>query len=76
MKTCYMCHGELKRDIVQVRIDNVIVNDIIADVCQRCGEQYFDTKTSTFIQNVTRYIEEQKRACTLEAIKAASTIQT
>ena len=69
MKTCYMCHGELKREFVQTQIDDVVVTDVSADVCQRCGERYYDTNTATFIQKVTKYIEEQKRICTLEIIK-------
>lgn len=65
-----MCHAKLTKNLVEVQIDNVIISEVPAEVCERCGEQYFNTKTSTFIQNVTKYIKDQKKACTLEAIKA------
>ena len=76
MKKCYMCQGEVKKVLTQARINDVIVNDVPAEVCQRCGEQYFDTKTATFIQKVTRYIEEQKKLYTLDVMNDTSTIET
>jgi len=69
MKTCYMCHAKLTKNLVEVKVDNVLISDVPAEVCEQCGEQYFSTNTSTFIQKVAKYIKEQRKACTLEAIK-------
>ncbi len=71
MKTCYMCHGKLKKALIDVSIEGVVVRDVLAEVCTQCGEQYFDTKTSTFVQNVTRYIREQRREVVLGAEKVS-----
>ncbi len=73
MKTCYMCHGKLKKSLVDVNIEGVVVKDVLADVCSQCGEQYFDTKTSTFIQNVTKYVTEQRQEVVLGIEKATKT---
>ena len=70
-----MCHGQLKRELVKTQIDDVVITDVLADVCERCGEQYFDTKTATFIQKVTKYIGEQKRACMMEELQQASSVR-
>lgn len=62
MKRCYMCRGDMQKRLVDVNIEGVIIKDVLAEVCERCGEQYFDTNTSTFLQNVARYVTEQRRA--------------
>ena len=60
MKRCHMCHGRIEKRLVDVAIEGVVVTDIPAEVCTRCGEQYFDTETEAFIQNVARFVEKEK----------------
>ena len=60
MKRCYMCHGKIEKRLVDVTIEGVVVKDIPAEVCTRCGEQYFDTETAAFIQNIARYVEKER----------------
>jgi YgiT-type zinc finger domain-containing protein len=66
MKTCYMCGGDIKRGIVDVEVEGVIVKDVPVEVCTRCGEKYFNTKASTFVQKITRYVNEAKRGYLLD----------
>ncbi len=72
MKTCYQCGGEVKRKLVDVKIGNTVVTDVYADVCTRCGEKYFDTKTATFIQKVASFIEIKKKEYLLEVSKGTA----
>ncbi len=72
MKTCYQCGGKIERKVVDVKIGNTLVTDVYADVCKRCGEKYFDTKTATFIQKVTSFIESKKKEYLLEVSKGAA----
>jgi hypothetical protein len=57
--------------MVNVEINGVIVRDVEAEVCERCGEEYFDTPTATFIQNVARFIENEKTAVKTAKLAAA-----
>ena len=59
MKTCYMCGGDIERRIVEV--EGVIVKDVPVEVCTRCGEKYFNTKAATFVQKITRYVNDAKK---------------
>jgi YgiT-type zinc finger domain-containing protein len=60
MKTCYSCKGNVVRKRINVEINGVVVQDVEAEVCERCGEEYFNTRTATFIQNVARFVEKEK----------------
>ncbi|MCX9014149.1 MAG: YgiT-type zinc finger protein [Candidatus Methanoperedens sp.] len=71
MKTCYMCKGEVKLSLVDVEIKGIVVKDIPAEVCTRCGEKYFDTKTASFIQDITGCINEKKRGYIVDIVSSA-----
>ncbi|NOZ76140.1 MAG: YgiT-type zinc finger protein [Euryarchaeota archaeon] len=71
MKTCYQCGGPVKRKFAEVKIADAVVTDVYADVCQRCGEKYFDSRTATFIQKAASFIESLKKEYLLEASKSA-----
>ena len=66
MKTCYMCGGDIERRIVDVEVEGVIVKDVPVEVCTRCGEKYFNTKAATFVQKITRYVNEVKKGYLIE----------
>ncbi|MBC8521969.1 MAG: YgiT-type zinc finger protein [Methanomicrobia archaeon] len=61
MKTCYMCGGDIERRIMDVEVEGVIVKDVPVEVCTRCGEQYFNTRAATFVQKITRYVNDAKK---------------
>ncbi|MFQ5975722.1 MAG: YgiT-type zinc finger protein [Candidatus Hydrothermarchaeales archaeon] len=73
MKTCYHCGGKVEKRLVEVKISDVVVSNVYADVCKRCGEKYFDTKTATFIQKVTSFVNTKKKEYMLEVTKGVST---
>ncbi|NOR76840.1 MAG: YgiT-type zinc finger protein [Methanophagales archaeon] len=64
MKTCYMCGGDVERRIVEV--EGVIVKGVSVEVCTRCGEKYFNTKAATFVQKITRYVNDAKKGYLIE----------
>ncbi len=71
MKTCYMCKGEVELVLVNVEVKGVVVKDVPAEVCTRCGEKYFDTKTASFIQEITGCIDEKKKGYIVDIIRSA-----
>jgi YgiT-type zinc finger domain-containing protein len=71
MKTCYLCKGEVELSLVDVEVKGVVVKDVPAEVCTRCGEKYFDTKTASFIQEITGCIDEKKRGYIVDMIRSA-----
>lgn len=56
MKTCYLCRGQLERRRVEVTCRHkgklIIVEDVPAEVCTQCGEQYFDPQTSLALDRI------------------------
>ncbi len=73
MKICYHCEGKVEKRLVEVKIGDVVVTDVYADVCKRCGEKYFDSKTATFIQKVTFFVNSKKKEYMVEVAKGVST---
>lgn len=61
MKTCYMCGGKIEKTFTSIDLKGVFIKDMPAEVCTRCGEKYFDTKTATFIQKTAEYIANKRR---------------
>ncbi len=57
MKTCYMCGGDVKRGIVDVEVEGVIVKDVPVEVCTRCREKYFNTKAATFVHKIRYFYQ-------------------
>ena len=66
MKTCYACGGPIKKVVGPVMLEGITVNDIVYEECQQCREQYFDEKTSIFIQDVVQYVKRQRKRLRLE----------
>jgi len=71
MERCYHCQGKLQRRLVDVPIQGIVAKGIPAEVCSRCGEQYFDTKTTTFVQKVAGFVEKEKEEIVLETAATA-----
>lgn len=76
MKTCYMCKGPVELSLVEVEVRGVVVKDMPAEVCKRCGEKYFDTKTASFIQEITKCVDDKKRGYFVEVIRSAHEIES
>ncbi len=70
MERCYQCQGKLQRQLVDVPIQGIVAKAIPAEVCTRCGEQYFDTETATFVQKVANFVEKEKPGAVVEASAA------
>lgn len=61
MKTCYVCKGRIVKKNMNIEISGVMVQDVPVEVCDRCGETYFTTPTATFIQQVAKFVEKEKK---------------
>lgn len=70
MKTCYMCKGKVELSLVDVEVKGVVVKDMPTEVCTQCGEKYFDTKTASFIQEITGCIDEKKKSFIVGIIRS------
>lgn len=60
MKKCYNCGGMIIKKKIDVEIEGIVVKKVIAEVCSKCGEKYFDTPTATFIQEVSSFVKSKK----------------
>jgi len=60
MKKCYNCGGTIIKKKIDVEIEGIVVKKVIAEVCSKCGEKYFDTPTATFIQEVSSFVKSKK----------------
>ena len=60
MRRCYQCGGPVSRKIIDLELDEVVIKGVSAEVCDQCGEKYFDTKTATFIQEITGFIKTKR----------------
>jgi len=65
-----MCKGAIELSLVDVEIKGVIVRNIPAEVCIQCGEKYFNTKTASFIQEITGCIDEMKKRYFIDVISS------
>jgi len=70
MKTCYSCKGNVIKKRINIEIKGVVMQDVEVEVCGRCGEEYFNTRTATFIQNVARFVEQEKSAVMAAPVSA------
>ncbi len=61
MKTCYACKGRIVKKNMNIEISGVTVQDVPVEVCDRCGEVYFTTPIATFIQQVAKFVEKEKK---------------
>lgn len=60
MKKCRSCGGQIEKKNVDVEIEGVVVKEVPAEVCSKCGEEYFDTFTATFVQSVANFVKQKK----------------
>jgi len=60
MKKCYQCGGPISKKTVDLELEGVIIKGVVAEVCDECGEKYFDTETATFIQDITSFIRNKR----------------
>lgn len=60
MKRCRNCNGQIVNKKVDVEVAGVVVKGVLAEVCSRCGEQYFDTPTATFVQSVADFVTQKR----------------
>ena len=66
MKKCYQCGGPIKKVVGPITLEGISINDLVYEECQQCHEQYFDEKTSIFIQEVLKCVKTQKAKLMLE----------
>jgi len=60
MKKCRICEGRIVKKNVDVEVKGVVVKEVPAEVCSKCGEKYFDTPTATFIQSVANFVKQKR----------------
>ena len=62
---CDICGGTRQKSLISYNIfyqgKPIIVENVPADVCQQCGEQYFDPTTVEVLQNVVWSQKKPKR---------------
>ncbi len=66
MEKCHQCGGSIEKVVGSVTLEGITINDLVFEECQQCHEQYFDEKTSIFIQEVLKFIKQQKEKLMLE----------
>lgn len=66
MKKCYQCEGPIKKVVGSISLEGISINDLVFEECQQCHEQYFDERTSIFIQEVIKCVKKQKEKLLLE----------
>ncbi len=66
MKECYLCKGNIEKKLVIVEREyngkKIIIEDVPAEVCQQCGEKYFDSETTLKLEKIKKastYPQEQ-----------------
>lgn len=66
---CFMCKGEVieKKVNYMVDLENtiIIIKGVPAKVCTKCGEQYFDDKTSENIENIVNKLKDLSTEVTI-----------
>ena len=67
METCYQCGGPVSRKTIDLELEGIVVKEVPAGVCGKCGEKYFDTNTATFIQEITGFIKTKRVELALPA---------
>ena len=66
MKQCYLCKGDVEKQLVTVEREwngkKIIIEDVPAEVCEQCGERYFDSETTMRMEKIKKasmYPQEQ-----------------
>ncbi|WP_373895577.1 type II toxin-antitoxin system MqsA family antitoxin [Virgibacillus natechei] len=67
MKKCYICNGDIETKRVSVEREwngkKIVIQDVPAEVCEQCGERYFDGETTLRLEKIkkaTVFPDEQK----------------
>ena len=66
MKKCRACGGIIAKKNVDVEIEGVVVREVPAEVCSKCGERYFNTGTATFVQSVAGFVKHKRNELSAE----------
>lgn len=53
-KKCALCNGKLKEKIIDYEVYGKSIGKFKADVCESCGEQWFDEKTALKIEEAEK----------------------
>ena len=68
---CIHCQGEMKKGMVPFHIDrkgcHVLLDNVVAWVCQQCGEAYFEENEVDAIQDLIQSVEQKADALTAMA---------
>lgn len=65
MKKCYIYNGDVEPEHVSVECEwngkKMIIEDVPAEVCEQCGERYFDGETTLRMEKSKsqRFLDEQ-----------------
>jgi YgiT-type zinc finger domain-containing protein len=66
MKECYLCKGVVEKKLVMVEREwngkKIIIEGVPAEVCEQCGEKYFDSETTLKLEKIKKastYPQEQ-----------------
>lgn len=60
MKKCYLCQqGNIEKKIVTVEREwegkKIIIENVPAEVCDQCGEKYFDPDTTLKLEKIKKH---------------------
>ena len=59
---CFKCKGKLEEKRVNYMVDLekniIIIKEVPAKVCNKCGEQYFDDETSENIEKIVNKLKK------------------
>lgn len=66
---CFKCKGKLKEKNVNYFVDLentiIIIKEVPAKVCTKCGEQYFDDETAENIDKIVNQLKELSAEVTI-----------
>lgn len=58
MKECYLCKGHVEKRLVTVEREwnekKIIIEGVPAEVCEQCGEEYFDAETTIKLEKIKK----------------------
>ena len=59
---CFMCKGDLEEKKVNYVVDLentiIIIKDVPAKVCKKCGEKFYDDSTAKNIEKIVNKLKE------------------
>lgn len=72
MKHCRICQGDVEKRNVTVERDwkarKIIIEEVPAEVCEQCGEVYFDAETTLQLEKIKKASKyPQEKAVTIPA---------